>query len=201
MNKVDKIISDVLAKNKEELDMASIKPITSEYPFSSNGLYIFIGKMGSGKTYSIIRHILWSENAFSEPYYSDICYCSTSGALDKTVAAFINEFKTPMVNIKDTELMAWLQKHLKRKMKFYSFMKYIRSKYKTIDETLQHSIDKHNLKKIVPIIQPPPGVTRMTPVFIENDTTYDPSPKREIPNQRKICRYIIISTKFIINFR
>lgn len=190
MNKVDKIISDVLAKNKEELDMASIKPITPEYPFSSNGLYIFIGKMGSGKTYSIIRHILWSENAFSEPYYSDICYCSTSGALDKTVAAFINEFKTPMINIKDTELMAWLQKHLKRKMKFYSFMKYIRSKYKKIDETLQHSIDKHNLKKIVPIIQPPPGVTRMTPVFIENDTRYDPSPKREIPNQRKICRYI-----------
>ena len=190
MEKVDRIISNVIEKNKEELDMASIKPLTPDYPFSSNGLYILIGKMGSGKTYAIIRHILWSENAFPQPYYSVIVYCSTSGALDKTVDAFIDQFKSPLVNIKDTELMAWLQKHLKRKMKFYSFMKYIKSKYKKIDEVLQHSIDKHNLKKLVPIIQPPPGLTRMTPVFIENDTRYNPTPNKVIPNTRKICKYI-----------
>lgn len=190
MKKVDRIIDQVITKNKKELDMASIKPLTPDYPFSSNGLYIFIGKMGSGKSYAIIKHMLMSENMFEQPYYSTIVYCSTSGALDKTVASFMDLFKTPVVNIKDTELMEWLQRHIKRKIKFYSFMKYLNSKCKKIDETLQHSIDKHNLKKLVPVPEAPKGLTRQTPIFIENDTRYDPKPNVEIPNKKKICKYI-----------
>ena len=73
-NEIDKVIK----KNKKELDTALIKPIHKQHPFSSNGLYCFLGKPGSGKTYYILKHILLSEKLFEKPYYSLIVFCSTS---------------------------------------------------------------------------------------------------------------------------
>ena len=86
-----------------------------------------------------------SERLFGEPYYSLICYCSTSGELDKTVSTYINskKIKTPLVEVSDDNLMAFLARHLKRKQKYYAMIEYIRSKFKTINKTLRHSIDKH----------------------------------------------------------
>jgi hypothetical protein len=42
--------------------------------------------------------------------------------------------------------MGFLERHIKRKKKYYSMIKYIRSRGKVVTTTLQHSIDKHNLK-------------------------------------------------------
>ena len=47
---VDEQIHKIINKNKKELDTALIKPIHTAHPFSSNGMYCFIGKPGSGKT-------------------------------------------------------------------------------------------------------------------------------------------------------
>lgn len=47
---VNNIIRSVVKRNSAELDMALIKPLSNDYMFSTNGLYIFCGKMGSGKT-------------------------------------------------------------------------------------------------------------------------------------------------------
>ena len=44
---------DALKKNKKEIDGALIKPLSESYPFSTNGIYFFIGKMGTGKSHSI----------------------------------------------------------------------------------------------------------------------------------------------------
>ena len=46
----------------------------------------------------------------------------------------------------DDNLMTFLSRHLKRKKKYYAMIEYIRSKFKTINKTLHHSIDKHNFK-------------------------------------------------------
>ena len=51
LKEVDEQISKIVNKNKKELDTALIKPIHKAHPFSSNGMYCFIGKPGSGKTY------------------------------------------------------------------------------------------------------------------------------------------------------
>ena len=57
INDVDKEIKKVINKNKRELNTALIKPIHPNHKFSSNGLYMMIGKPGSGKTYYILKHI------------------------------------------------------------------------------------------------------------------------------------------------
>jgi hypothetical protein len=111
---------------------------------------------GCGKSRFIIKHILMTEQLFPEGYYSQIVYCSTSGELDKTISTYINSkiIKTPLIEVPDTQLLDFLAQHLKRKKKFYSFIEYIQSGFKTINKTLQHSIDKHNLKKRVKIKKP-----------------------------------------------
>jgi hypothetical protein len=79
-------------------------------------------------------------------YYSLIAYCSTSGELDKTVQTNLDAgvIKTPLVQIQDFELMAFLTRHLKRKKKYYAMIKYLRQK--KVNDTLQKSVDKHGLK-------------------------------------------------------
>jgi hypothetical protein len=79
-------------------------------------------------------------------YYSLIAVCSTSGELDKTMQTTLDAkvIKTPVVQVKDTELMNFLMRHLKRKKKYAAMLEYLRKK--NINETLQHSIDKHNFK-------------------------------------------------------
>ena len=44
---VSKLMNEALKKNAKEIEGALIKPLTNEYPFSTNGVYFFIGKMGS----------------------------------------------------------------------------------------------------------------------------------------------------------
>jgi predicted phosphatase len=109
---------------------------------------------GSGKSRFIIKHILVADRVVPDGgYYSLICYCSTSGELDETVQTHLesNNIKTPLVQIDDNHLMNFLARHLKRKKKYYSMIKYIRSNGKNITETLTHSINKHNLKVLVPV--------------------------------------------------
>lgn len=45
--KVEQMINETLRKNQRELEMALIRPLTNDYPFSTNGIYFLIGKMGS----------------------------------------------------------------------------------------------------------------------------------------------------------
>ena len=58
---VETLIKETLKKNKKELDMALIRPLTPTYPFSTNGVYYLIGKMGSGKSFWIWKHIMITE--------------------------------------------------------------------------------------------------------------------------------------------
>jgi hypothetical protein len=48
------------------------------------------------------------------------------------------------VQVPEQRLMEFLARHLKRKKKYYAMIKYLQQK--KINDTLQHSVDKHNLK-------------------------------------------------------
>ena len=148
-NKVDKLMTMQINKNKSVINNALIEPLAPNYQFSTNGIYFLCNKMGGGKTFWIMRHIMITERLFNEPYYDTIIFSSTSGTLDKTVSSLQSQIQTPITYIKDTELMQFLTKHLKNKMKFYSVMEFLNSNGKEINEQMEHLIEKHHFIKFV----------------------------------------------------
>ena len=155
INDVDKEIKKVINKNKRELNTALIKPIHPNHKFSSNGLYMMIGKPGSGKTYYILKHILLSERLFDKPYYNLIVFCSTSNGLDKTVLAFKEKIKTHILFINDTELLPFLEQHVKEKMRYYSMYRFVMNNFKNPDDIMAEIIrvnGLHTKKKLVKFI-------------------------------------------------
>jgi hypothetical protein len=141
-------MKDALKKNSKEIEEALIKPISPEWPFSTNGIYFFIGKMGSGKSYYIWKHIYTTEQIFKRPYYNEIIYSSTSGKMDETTNAMLQGVKTKIVHVKEKNLIEYLGKHLKRKTKYYSICKHVLSKFKKTDEKMEQLIEKHGLDDI-----------------------------------------------------
>ena len=57
-DEVKEIMDSVQEKHKDELDMAKIEPFSEECKFGKNGIWLFIGKQGSGKTHKLIQTIL-----------------------------------------------------------------------------------------------------------------------------------------------
>lgn len=148
VKKVEELIKETLQKNQREIESALIKPLTPDYPFSTNGIYFLIGKPGSGKSYFIWRHIMITERLFKEPYYSKIIFCSTSGKLDKTAEVLSKQVKTKITYVNEDSLMPLLRKHLKRKLKYYAIVKHVLSKMKETNEEMQRLINKHSLEEI-----------------------------------------------------
>ena len=148
IKKVEQLIHECLQKNQREIDGALIKPLSPEYPFSTNGIYFLIGKPGAGKSFWIWRHIMITERLFKHPYYNKIIFCSTSGKMDKTAEALNRKIKTKITYINEKQLMPTLQKHLKRKIKYYSIVKHVLSKLKESNEQMRRIIEKHHLNEI-----------------------------------------------------
>ena len=144
---VDQILEKIRKKNSKELSYALIKPLTKDYQFCTNGIYLFSGSMGAGKSYEIMRHILMSERLFDEPYYSLIVFCSTSGGLDKTVQTFLPQVKTPIAFMPDTSLLPFLRRHIKIKKKYYAIVQFLNKNLKQPNDEMKRILTKHGLKK------------------------------------------------------
>ena len=146
--RVETMMEDALKRNQKEIEGALIKPLSPHYPFSTNGVYFFIGKMGSGKTHAIWKHIFMTEQLFDKPHYDFIIYCSTSGQMDKTSETFAKHSKTPIKYIKEHELMPFLTRHLRRKHKYYALIKHVISKFTETNEEMARIIHKYSLDDI-----------------------------------------------------
>ena len=147
INKVDRTLTAQIQKNKQDIDNATIKPFSNDYHFSTNGIYLFCGKMGSGKTYTILKHLMVMDKLFGQPYYDQIIFSSTSGELDKTVESTKEKIETPIVFIKDFMLMDYLNKRINQKMKYYAIVKFIDSDGTVSNEVMENIIEKHSLKR------------------------------------------------------
>jgi hypothetical protein len=143
---VDNLIEKRIKSNEFELKHARIMPFKEDYPFFSNGIYFFAGKMGSGKTHNVIKHLLLTERMFSRPYYDLIIYSSTSGKLDKTVEALKQDVNSEITFVSDKDLMGFLKKHIKQKEKFYAMCKFIL--YEKPNEIINKIVAKHKFYDI-----------------------------------------------------
>jgi hypothetical protein len=101
--------------------------------------------MGTGKTYEIWRHIYTVEQ-IRPKYYSLILYSSTSGSLDKTTEAMSKSIDVPIEYIPESNLIAYLTAHLKWKMKYYSIVKYVFSRFKDASPEMMRLLIKHGLE-------------------------------------------------------
>ena len=61
MEKVRKLMDDVQQRVAEDLDFEKIEPFDNECRFGKNGLWLFIGPQGSGKTHKLLETILYTE--------------------------------------------------------------------------------------------------------------------------------------------
>jgi hypothetical protein len=140
--KIQKIL-DKATKKVNNTD-ALIAPICASYPFSTNGVYFFVGRMGTGKTYEVWRHILTTNELNKK--YSLIIYCSTSGTMDRTFEQLSNIGAANVIPVSEADLLSFLTRHLKWKTKYYAIIKYTLSKFKTPNPRMTKIIEKHHLE-------------------------------------------------------
>jgi len=147
-DKIDKSYETLMRKNKETLENAMIKPIHEKFPLSQNGICALIAKMGSGKSFLTTKMMIQQEVLFSEPFFELVVICSTSAKFDETVNTFKPLIKkSKLVCIKDSELLGWVNKYIRRILKYNSMMKYILSQCKVSNEEVERLFLKHGLKK------------------------------------------------------
>ena len=145
MKRVKNIMEEVQSKEHEELDFEKIEPFDDECKFGKNGLWLFIGPQGSGKTHKLIETILYTELCYDKPYYDSIIFSSTSESLDKTLDSFKKKIKTRIEFCPEDKLLDRLAMHIKRKAKFYSMMKYVKSHGTVSDTSMVKMAKKHKL--------------------------------------------------------
>lgn len=144
---IDELMEKNNSYNKFLLNNAQIEPIHEKYLWASNGIYADIAVPGSGKSYLKMRMIMQQEQLGDDPYYELVVYCSTSNGFDETVLAHKDSIKkSKLVFVKDTELLDWLNKYLRRILKYNSMMKYLLSDMKNATEEMERVKDKHRLK-------------------------------------------------------
>ena len=137
---------DATQKKNKYLKYALMTPIHEKYPYAQNGITVMIASMGSGKTYTYLKLMKQQECLFDDAFYELIVICSTSSKFDETVNAFKDLIKkSKVVCIKDTDLLEFLNKYMRRILKFNGLYKYM-SDNKDIDDEMKRVADKHNLK-------------------------------------------------------
>ena len=137
---------DATQKKNKYLKYALLTPIHEKYPYAQNGITAMIASMGSGKTYTYLKLMKQQEVLFDDAFYELIVICSTSNKFDATVNAFKPLItKSKLVAIKDTDLLEFLNKYMRRILKFNALNKYMVNS-KDVDEEMSRLCNKHQLK-------------------------------------------------------
>ena len=143
---VDKEFERIRKKNQENLENAKITPIRQDFQFAKNGLWVMIGTMGGGKTYTYLRIARKQERLFDEPFYETVTICSTSGEFDETVRSFkVTIKKSNLLTVKDDDLLEFLNKYNVKSKVHKSLNCFVKSKFREPDEVMNKLIQKFNL--------------------------------------------------------
>ena len=144
---IEESFKKIAQENKAELDAALIKPIHDKYPYAQNGICAMIASMGSGKSYNYLKAIAKQEVLDpSQPFYELVVICSTSAKFDKTVETYKPLIKkSKLVCVKDSDLLGWLNKYMRRILKYNAIINYVDNGCKEPNEELSRCFAKHRL--------------------------------------------------------
>ena len=145
--KIDELFEKIQTKNKFDLENAMIKPVHEKFPLAQNGIVGLIAPPGSGKSFTYLKLAAQQEQLFNEPFFELIVICSTSNKFDKTVEAYKDVIqKSKLVALKDSDLLSWLNKYMRRILKYNAMMKFIQSDFKDENEEMTRILNKHRFK-------------------------------------------------------
>ena len=148
VKKIDELFEKIQSKNKFDLENAMIKPVHEKYPLAQNGIVGLIAPPGSGKSFTYLKLAAQQEQLFNEPFFELIVICSTSNKFDKTVEAYKDVIqKSKLVALKDSDLLSWLNKYMRRILKYNAMMKFIQSDFKEENEEMTRILNKHRFKQ------------------------------------------------------
>ena len=146
--KIDELFEKIQTKNKFDLENAMIKPVHEKFPLAQNGIVGLIAPPGSGKSFTYLKLAAQQEQLFNEPFFELIVICSTSNKFDKTVEAYKDVIqKSKLVALKDSDLLSWLNKYMRRILKYNAMMKFIQSDFKDENEEMTRILNKHRFKQ------------------------------------------------------
>ena len=146
LSDIDKLMEKNNKANRFNLENASIEPIHPSFPWSANGIWAYIAVMGSGKSYSVMKTILQQESLFDDSYFELVAYCSTSNGFDQTVLTHKNSIKkSKLVFVQDTQLLDWVNKYIRRILKYNAINALIFSEFKKYTDEMVRLRDKHRL--------------------------------------------------------
>lgn len=129
--KIDEEFDKVQKKNKY-LKYSLMNPIHEKFPYAQNGITAMIAKMSSGKSYNYLKLMRKQEELFDDAVYELIVICSTSGKFDATTEAFQKLVKkSKVVHVKDSDLLDYLNKLMRRTLKFNELNKFMDSATKS----------------------------------------------------------------------
>ena len=144
---IDKSFDKIMKEQKQELENAKIKPIHDKLPFAQNGITGLIAPPGSGKTFTYLKLICQQEVLDKDPFFELVVICSTSSKFDKTVESFKEAIKkSKLVCVKDSDLLSWLNKYMRRILKYNSIINFINSGLKEKNEEIERIEMKHRFK-------------------------------------------------------
>ncbi len=146
-DEINKNFDKISNANRAELDAALIKPIHDKYPYAQNGICAMIASMGCGKSYNYLKSIAKQEVLDEHhPFYELVVICSTSAKFDKTVETYMPLIKkSKLVCVKDSDLLPWINKYMRRILKYNAIMSYVNNNFKEPNDELQRIFDKHRL--------------------------------------------------------
>jgi hypothetical protein len=134
-----------LRKQFKFLEKGKVSPIHIDYPYGNVGLMLFVGKMGSGKTKDVLKHLMISDNLGenNKGFNSKIVYSGSVDEDDETYTTFKKALKIPIVNIPPDKLMQFLKEHIRVKKKYYDIYKYVIYNNKEPNKIMQNILNKH----------------------------------------------------------
>jgi hypothetical protein len=143
-SKVNKKMKTLISKSKF-LEAGKVAPIHPDYPYSNVGLMLFVGKMGSGKTNYVLKHLTMTDSLGpnGSPFYSKVEYSGYVGEDDESYSTFKKALKTPIISVPPNKLMEFLKEHLRVKKKYYAIYNYIMNDFQEPNKTMQRIVEKH----------------------------------------------------------